>query len=130
MSTEIDREILNNIFNPLLPNGSLQFDDNVPVEIPGKSCQDSNLETTHFLTFAKHLCPESDELITQDVLNSKRLELEGIAAAEREDYEKALQLFSLSIETAPQRASCYNNRAQTLRLVGRIEGELCTFLAL
>lgn len=29
MSTVHDREILNHIFNPLLPNGSLQFDENI-----------------------------------------------------------------------------------------------------
>lgn len=62
--------------------------------------------------------------MTEDVVTAKRLELEGITFAEREEYARAIELFSASIKISPHRASGYNNRAQTLRLMGRIEGEL------
>jgi len=43
-----------------------------------------------------------------------------VKAAEEGNLEKALELFTQAINTAPSRASGYNNRAQTLRLLGRI----------
>lgn len=43
-------------------------------------------------------------------------------AAEDGDVEGALVFFSRAIEMAPSRPSGYNNRAQGLRLQGKIEG--------
>ncbi|XP_067275467.1 tetratricopeptide repeat protein 36 isoform X2 [Pseudorasbora parva] len=54
----------------------------------------------------------------------KDLELQGISAAESGDLPAALQHFSQAIRILPQRASAYNNRAQTKRLQGDTEGAL------
>lgn len=54
---------------------------------------------------------------------SKRLELEGVKLAETGNLEGSLKLFTQAIEAAPSRASGYNNRAQTLRLMGKIDGK-------
>jgi len=45
-----------------------------------------------------------------------------VKLAETGDLPGALDLFSKAIEVAPSRASGYNNRAQTLRLMGKIDG--------
>lgn len=60
--------------------------------------------------------------MTVEVAQAKQLELDGIAAAEKENYGVALDLLSRSIKLAPQRASGFNNRAQILRLIGKVEG--------
>ncbi|KAL8173428.1 UNVERIFIED_CONTAM: Tetratricopeptide repeat protein 36 [Gekko kuhli] len=52
------------------------------------------------------------------------LEVQGIAAAEAGDTEKALKRFGQAIQLLPARASAYNNRAQTLRLEGDVAGAL------
>ncbi|XP_052324703.1 tetratricopeptide repeat protein 36 isoform X3 [Oncorhynchus keta] len=54
----------------------------------------------------------------------KELEMEGVAAAEAGDLPTALEWFSQAIDTLPQRASGYNNRAQTRRLQEDTEGAL------
>lgn len=52
----------------------------------------------------------------------KDLETRGVSAAETGDLQEALVLFGRAISILPQRASAYNNRAQTLRLQGNREG--------
>ena len=61
---------------------------------------------------------------TPQVVEAKRLELEGVKAAECGDILGALDFFNHAIQVAPQRASGYNNRAQALRLQGDVNGEL------
>ena len=54
---------------------------------------------------------------------AKRLEIEGVNAANGSDLGKAIEYFNRAIEIAPNRASGYNNRAQALRLKGDINGK-------
>lgn len=50
------------------------------------------------------------------------MELEAIAAVEKEGaHEKALELLNQAINLAPNYPSPYNNRAQILRLLNRVE---------
>ncbi|XP_064642180.1 tetratricopeptide repeat protein 36-like [Lineus longissimus] len=93
-----DNAILNTIFNPNLP---ITEDLLEPVA-----------EVTEYE-------PESAE-----IKESKRLELEGVQAAEKGDIQTALHFFCQAIEVSPERASCYNNRAQALRLQGVTQGAL------
>ncbi|KAF4519064.1 hypothetical protein B566_EDAN001654 [Ephemera danica] len=95
MATEHDRAVLNSIFNPLMPVGEAAFTDEIPPELT------------------------DNEEVTPEVLESRKIELEGVKAAESGEIEKALQYFTEAIKTAPSRASCYNNRAQALRLKGK-----------
>ena len=63
--------------------------------------------------------PETPELV-----EAKRLEVEGVRAAEARDLHAALDLFNAAVRTAPEHASAYNNRAQALRLMNDTKG-LC-----
>lgn len=54
------------------------------------------------------------------------LETKGVRAAETGDIAGAMKAFEEAIRTAPGRASCYNNRAQALRLLGRNDGAYAT----
>lgn len=69
-----------------------------------------------------NLSPDAEE-ITPESEEAKTLELEGVRAAESGNVESALASFSRAIEIAPRRASSYNNRAQALRLQGKIDGK-------
>lgn len=60
----------------------------------------------------------SDGFETEEVKQAKIFEIEGVHAAEQGDTLQAIDLFGKSINTAPERASGYNNRAQALRLSG------------
>ena len=60
---------------------------------------------------------------------AKRLEIEGVNAANGSDLGFAIEYFNRAIEIAPNRASGYNNRAQALRLKGDINGKLQMNLA-
>lgn len=42
--------------------------------------------------------------------------MQGVLAAEAGDLQKALEQFNQAVQILPQRASAYNNRAQTRRL--------------
>uniref|UniRef100_A0A0P4WGF0 Uncharacterized protein n=1 Tax=Scylla olivacea TaxID=85551 RepID=A0A0P4WGF0_SCYOL len=97
MSSANDRAILNSIFNPLLPVGECVYEENIPEDLRDKE------EAT----------PETEE--------AKQLELQGVKSAETGDVAAALASFNKAIEVAPNRASSYNNRAQTLRLMGKVE---------
>ncbi|KAK7080851.1 Tetratricopeptide repeat protein 36 [Halocaridina rubra] len=97
MSSAHDRAILNSIFNPLLPVGECVFDEDIPVEL--KEVDEES--------------PENE--------GAKAKEIEGVKAAESGDVETAIKCFSAAIDMVPTRASGYNNRAQALRLQGKIE---------
>ncbi|KAG0726687.1 Tetratricopeptide repeat protein 36 [Chionoecetes opilio] len=97
MTSANDRAIINSIFNPLLPVGECVYDENIPEEL-----RDTEEAT-----------PENEE--------AKHLELQGVKTAEAGDVEAALKSFNKAIEVAPHRASSFNNRAQALRLMGKVE---------
>ena len=101
MSTSRDRQILNSIVNPLLPIGEAVFD---PEEDGGNSDDPE---------------PESPETAL-----SKAFEREAIMASEKNDIDACLELFNKAIQANPERASCYNNRAQAYRLKGDIGSAL------
>lgn len=100
MSSAGDRAILNSIFNPLLPVGECVFSEDIPCDL-----RDS-----------EEVSPEYEE--------AKALEIEGVKAAESGNVDMAVMSFTRAIEMAPRRASGYNNRAQALRLQGKIEEAL------
>ncbi|KAK4296261.1 hypothetical protein Pmani_031232 [Petrolisthes manimaculis] len=97
MSSAGDRAILNSIFNPLLPVGECVYDENIPEELRDQ----------------EEVTPENEE--------AKVLELEGVKSAEAGNVAAAVISFSKAIEIAPNKPSCYNNRAQALRLQGHVE---------
>lgn len=75
-----------------------------------------------------HFCLDSafdPELVKQ----VKDLELQGVSAAESGDLPAALQHFNQAIRILPQRASAYNNRAQTKRLQGDTKGDTSLLLS-
>ncbi|XP_043389976.1 tetratricopeptide repeat protein 36 isoform X1 [Chelonia mydas] len=66
-----------------------------------------------------------DGAFTSELLEQvKELELQGVLAAESGNVNMALERFSQAIWLLPERASCYNNRAQALRLKGDVAGAL------
>ncbi|CAL8072834.1 unnamed protein product [Orchesella dallaii] len=99
MANLTDKEVLNAIFNPLLPLGELVYEED-----------EDSLNRD-----------ENDEEESEQTNEAKQLEVAGVKLAETGDLPGALQLFSKAIEVAPSRASGYNNRAQTLRLLGKID---------
>ena len=58
-----------------------------------------------------------------DLENAKRLEFEGIKAAETGSLDEAIRLFTEAIQLCPSRASIYNNRAQAFRLQQDLTGK-------
>jgi hypothetical protein len=56
-----------------------------------------------------------------------RLELEGAQAAEKGDIQLALEFLDQAVEVCPERASCYNNRAQARRLQGDTQGNCIVY---
>ena len=76
--------------------------------------------------------PENDYLISdaqteQNKENSdaiKELELKGVKSAESGNLDAAMHYFNDAIFKDPKKASSYNNRAQTFRLLGKNEGKL------
>jgi hypothetical protein len=67
--------------------------------------------------------------VSDDELHARRLEKDGVTAAEAGKYDVALTAFNSAIERCSTRASCYNNRAQLYRLQHKNEGEFgCLFV--
>ncbi|CAH1774014.1 unnamed protein product [Owenia fusiformis] len=91
--SEHDNTVLRRIFNPELP-----YSDTVNYE------EESEAENTENL-------PEAEN-------EARQLEIEGVKAAESGDVGASLERFNSAINRCPSRASCYNNRAQALRLKG------------
>ncbi|XP_043934999.1 tetratricopeptide repeat protein 36 [Protopterus annectens] len=103
MATINDKAVLQTIFNPNTPFG----------DIPGQDAEQEELIQDNDSKF-------DAELLEQ----AKYLELQGISAAESGDISTALEKFNQAIHLLPDRASGYNNRAQTLRLKGNISGAM------
>ncbi|XP_006796716.1 tetratricopeptide repeat protein 36 [Neolamprologus brichardi] len=101
MASAHDRAVLQAIFNPTTPFG----------DIPSVNQEEELID--------------DDSGFDRELLKQvKELEMRGVSAAETGDLQTALQLFSQAIQTLPQRASAYNNRAQALRLKGDTAGAL------
>ncbi|XP_073706945.1 tetratricopeptide repeat protein 36 [Garra rufa] len=101
MASAHDRAVLQAIFNPTSPLG----------DIPGLNQEDE-------------LTDDDSAFDPELVKQVKDLELQGVSAAESGDLPAALQHFSQAIRILPQRASAYNNRAQTKRLQGDTNGAI------
>ncbi|XDV29547.1 hypothetical protein PO909_032659 [Leuciscus waleckii] len=99
MASAHDRAVLQAIFNPTSPFG----------DIPGLNQEDDLIDDDSAF---------EPELVKQ----VKDLELQGVSAAESGDLLASLQHFNQAITILPQRASAYNNRAQTRRLQGDTKG--------
>nr|XP_006121009.1 tetratricopeptide repeat protein 36 isoform X1 [Pelodiscus sinensis] len=104
MATSKDRAVLQAILNPSAPFGDI-------------------------LGFAEEeeaAAVQGEEgAFTSELLEQvKELELQGVLAAESGDVNRALEKFSQAIQLLPERASCYNNRAQAFRLKGDVAGAL------
>ncbi|CAM5121750.1 unnamed protein product [Natator depressus] len=104
MATAQDRAVLQTIFNPSAPFGDITTSD------AGEEAEAIQGEDGAF----------TSELLEQ----VKELELQGVLAAESGNVNMALERFSQAIWLLPERASCYNNRAQALRLKGDVAGAL------
>lgn len=102
MSNAGDREILNAVLNPSLPVGEGLYDE---ANLAPEQLRDDDDDDDH----------------SEMARMSKSYEKCGVAAAERGELPAALKLLSQAIEAAPNRASCFNNRAQALRLRGNTE---------
>ncbi|XP_063710165.1 tetratricopeptide repeat protein 36 homolog [Culicoides brevitarsis] len=94
--SEKDRAVLDSIFDPTFSGNGIVYDKHEVLD---------------------HLQDDEGE-ITSAVEHSRKTELEAIAAAENGDYEKACDLFEISMDLAPHRAAPYNNRAQVYRIQG------------
>uniref|UniRef100_A0A4W5JC09 Tetratricopeptide repeat protein 36 n=1 Tax=Hucho hucho TaxID=62062 RepID=A0A4W5JC09_9TELE len=100
MASAHDRAVLQAIFNPTSPSG----------DVPG-------------LNQEEELTDDDSGFEVGLLQQVKDLEMEGVTAAEAGDLPTALERFSQAIDTLPQRASGYNNRAQTRRLQEDTEGK-------
>lgn len=67
---------------------------------------------------------DCDEENSEEVLQSKKLELEGIELTETAKFDKAAEKFDEAIKIAPKRPSPYNNRAQLRRFLKEDECKL------
>ena len=65
------------------------------------------------------VCVENE---TEDVKDAKEIEIEGVRLAEKGNIDLSLEMFTKAIQLAPNRASGYNNRAQSWQLKGNIPG--------
>lgn len=90
MSSEHDTAVLDAIFNPLLPSS---VDEIEAIDVI-----------------------DDDEYVLSDI--NKANEKAGIQAAEQGKIDDAISIFKKVIESDPNGPSCYNNRAQVLRLKG------------
>jgi len=54
----------------------------------------------------------------------------GVKLAESNDLKRSIECFTMAIQTSPEWASAYNNRAQALRLSGDWHGTLFVCLSL
>ncbi|XP_029429609.1 tetratricopeptide repeat protein 36 [Rhinatrema bivittatum] len=102
MATPNDLAVLQTIFNPSTPFG----------DIPGLNGEE------------EHVKDEEQDFDSELLAGAKELERQGVLAAESGDTTAAIEKFSQAIQTLPERASGYNNRAQALRLQGDTAGAL------
>uniref|UniRef100_A0AC34RMS9 Rab-GAP TBC domain-containing protein n=1 Tax=Panagrolaimus sp. JU765 TaxID=591449 RepID=A0AC34RMS9_9BILA len=99
MSTAHDRAVLNMILNPLMPNAPFEENDNSETD------------------------PDPFENLP-NIAECRELEKQGIEAAEKNDLDSSISLFTKAIETCPGNPSPFNNRAQTYRLQNKLEEAL------
>lgn len=99
MSNKHDKIVLEAIFNPFLP--SLEFDD--------ETTGDENTENKELSE--KHKAAEE-------------MEYRAIELANKGQLKGSLNVLTQAIDLAPDKASCYNNRAQALQLIGNIPGAI------
>ena len=86
-----DQAVLNRLFNPNLPYS----------ELPEEEAE--------------------EEAVTEAEKAARDWEVKGVQAAEAGDMKTSIEHFMKAVEMAPNRASAYNNLAQTLRLKGETE---------
>ncbi|KAG8234068.1 hypothetical protein J437_LFUL013564 [Ladona fulva] len=103
MASKRDQEILNCIFNPLQPMGESFFNDSPADDLEAELYERK-------LTIL-------DEVESENIKEAKKLEIEGVKAAENGKTAEAIDIFSKAIQVAPTRPSGYNNRAQAYRLL-------------
>ncbi|KAG4074987.1 hypothetical protein HA402_014566 [Bradysia odoriphaga] len=98
-----DKMILEAIFTPtqIGSDVSFSYDEELPVELK-----------------------DPIEELNEAVIESMDLEAKAIIAAQENRYDDALNLFGKAIDMTPTRASLYNNRAQTMRLLNDDAGAL------
>lgn len=99
-----DRAVLDSIFDPTQSGGQIPYFNQEALE-ELKDNDDSGEQTPA-------------------VLQSKKVELDGVKAAENSELERATDLFEIAMNLAPHRASPYNNRAQVYRIQGDNDGEI------
>ncbi|CAD5216614.1 unnamed protein product [Bursaphelenchus xylophilus] len=97
MASERDKAILNMIMNPLMPTG------NVAEEVEPQDEDYSQLE---------------------GFKDSQSREIEGIRLSEEKKHEEALQKFDEAIKICPNNPSAYNNKAQTLQFLRKLDDSL------
>ncbi|XP_062329242.1 tetratricopeptide repeat protein 36 [Osmerus eperlanus] len=101
MASEHDRAVLQAIFNPTTPVG----------DVPG-------------LNPEEELTDDDGSFDAQLLKQVKEREMQGVSAAEAGDLQAAFERFNQAILMLPERASAYNNRAQTRRLQGDTAGAI------
>lgn len=102
--SEHDRAVLDVIFDPLQLMGS-----SMP---PASRSEDNNSD---------NYCEPESTALSPDVVG---IVGRAIEASENGRFEEALELFDEAITKAPQSPAVLNDRAQTLRLLGRDDGKL------
>ncbi|KAJ7305365.1 hypothetical protein JRQ81_011308 [Phrynocephalus forsythii] len=104
MATGRDRAVLQSIFHPDTPFAELSGEEEEEEEEEEGQAEDA-----------------SDPRLVEE---AKRLEIEGVRAAEARNLDGALESFGRAIQLLPERASAYNNRAQAFRLKGDVASAL------
>ncbi|XP_055903426.1 tetratricopeptide repeat protein 36 homolog [Eupeodes corollae] len=99
--TEHDQKVLESLFVPFEGVPPSTFDIDIESEIK-----------------------DAPEVESHSVVESKKLELEGIQLAEQGLLDEAVVKFEEAIKISPSRCSVYNNKAQVLRLKGDDDGAL------
>lgn len=95
-----DQQVLDSVFNPL--------------ELSGVTSQNVAIQAELELVDNE---PDSEQLQA-----SRELELQAVRFTEKGELDEALVLFGKALQVS-ERASVFNNRAQTLRLAKRDQGE-------
>lgn len=95
-----DQQVLESVFNPL--------------ELSGVTSQTVAIQAELELV--------DNEPDTKDLQASRELELQAVRLTEKGELDEALLLFGKALQVS-ERASVFNNRAQTLRLAKRDQGE-------
>jgi len=113
MTSTNDKAVLNCIFNPFEPsaNDYVEQNEDTPSSCLGATTQGNTIQDDSTVTRE-----EEEEAI--------KLEVKGIESAEANDLVVAINYFDSAIKIAPQRASCYNNRAQAKRMNQDTQGAL------